>query len=100
MKCTIEAGNPAEVIINMVTAEPETLVAMATHGYSGAARWLLGSVAEKVLRALTSDVLLVRPQAANRDGSAELKTALVPLDYSQPAEMALPTVSELAQVWT
>ena len=56
---------------------------MATHGYSGAARWLLGSVAQKVLRALSSDLLLVRPQAANGDGAVELKTALVPLDCSQ-----------------
>ena len=50
VKCTIERGTQQEVIINMVTAEPETLVAMATHGYSGAALWLLGGVAEKVLR--------------------------------------------------
>ena len=98
VKCTIEPGNPAEVIINMVTAEPETLVAMATHGYSGAARWLLGSVAEKVLRALTSDVLLVRPRGANESGEVELKTVLVPLDCSQAGEMVLPTVSELAKL--
>src|SRR3970040_1115257 len=47
--CTIVPGNPAEIIINMASAEPGTLVTMATHGYSGAMRWLLGSVAEKVL---------------------------------------------------
>lgn len=98
VKCAIEPGNPAEVIINMATAEPGSLVAMATHGYSGAARFLLGSVAQKVLRALSSDLLLVRPQAANGDGTVELKTALVPLDCSQRAEMALPTVAELAQL--
>jgi nucleotide-binding universal stress UspA family protein len=51
VKCTIEPGNPAGVIINLAGAEPGSLVAMATHGYSGATRWLLGSVAEKVLRA-------------------------------------------------
>jgi nucleotide-binding universal stress UspA family protein len=98
VRCTIELGNPAEVIINMASAEPGVLVAMATHGYSGAARWLLGSVAEKVLRALTSDLLLVRPQGANGSGEVELKTVLVPLDCSQPAEKVLPTVSELANL--
>ena len=98
VKCTIEQGNPAEVIINMASAEPGMLVAMATHGYSGAARWLLGSVAQKALHALTSDLLLVRPQGVNGSGAVELKTVLVPLDCSQPAEMVLPTVSELAQL--
>jgi nucleotide-binding universal stress UspA family protein len=98
VKCTIEQGNPAEVITNMASAEPGSLVAMATHGYSGAARWLLGSVAQKVLHALGSDLLLVRSNAANGGGVVEVKTVLVPLDFSKPAEMVLPTVSELAQL--
>ena len=98
VKCTVEEGNPAERIIHAASAEPGSLVAMATHGYSGAARWLLGSVAEKVLRALTSDLLLVRPQGASGNSAVELKSVLVPLDRSQAAEMVLPTVSELAQV--
>ncbi|HXV83958.1 MAG TPA: universal stress protein [Candidatus Binatia bacterium] len=98
VKCTVEEGNPAERIIHAASAEPGSLVTMATHGYSGAARWLLGSVAEKVLRALTSDLLLVRPHGANGNSAVELKSVLVPLDRSQAAEMVLPTVSELAQV--
>jgi nucleotide-binding universal stress UspA family protein len=98
VRCTIELGNPAAVIINLASAEPGTLVAMATHGYSGAARWLLGSVAEKVLHALTSDLLLVRPGGADESGAAEMKTVLVPLDRSEPAEEVLPTVSELANL--
>ena len=98
VKCSVEEGNPAERIIHAASAEPGTLVAMATHGYSGAVRWLLGSVAEKVLRALTSDLLLVRPQGANGNSAVELKSVLVPLDRSPPAEMVLPTVSSLAQL--
>lgn len=98
VKCTIEPGNPVEVIINIASAESGILVAMATHGYSGAMRWLLGSVAEKVLRALISDLLLVRPQGANGSGEVELKTVLVPLDCSQLAEKVLPTVSELGHL--
>jgi nucleotide-binding universal stress UspA family protein len=98
VKCTIEPGNPAGAIINLAGAEPGSLVAMATHGYSGATRWLLGSVAEKVLRALTSDLLLVRPRGANGSSEIELKTVLVPLDSSEPAEKIFPTVSELANL--
>src|SRR5919106_1127676 len=80
VKCTIERGTPADVIIDLASAEPVTLVAMATHGYSGPKRWLLGSVAEKVLHALTSDVLLVRPEEGVGSGDVQLKTLLVPLD--------------------
>ena len=96
VKCTTEVGNPAEVIIDLATAESGTLIAMATHGYSGAKRWLLGSVAEKVLHALTGDVLLVRPQDWHGSGNVQVKTILVPLDGSEVAEKILPTVSELA----
>ncbi|MGE5215489.1 MAG: universal stress protein, partial [Chloroflexota bacterium] len=98
IKCTIELGNPAEVIINMASVEPGTLVAMATHGYSGAARWLLGSVAEKVLYGLTSDLLLMRPGGVDTGGEVPLKTILVPLDRSEPAEKILPPVSQLANL--
>lgn len=97
VKCTIEQGNSAEVIIRRASAEPEILTAMATHGYSGAARWLLGSVAQKAVHVLPSDLLLMRPKTANESGQIELKTVLLPLDRSGRAEQVLPTVSELAR---
>ena len=93
---TTEPGDTAKVIIDKASASPGTLVAMTTHGYSGAARWLLGSVAEKVSQGLTSHLMLVRPESAN--GEAALKTLLVPLDHSAAAETVLPTVVELGQL--
>lgn len=36
------------------------LIAMSTHGRTGPARWIIGSVAERVVRASTVPVLLVR----------------------------------------
>ncbi len=96
VECTIEKGNPAEVIVAKTSAEPGVLVAMATHGYTGPARWLLGSVTQKALHALRSDLLTVRPGGAGDKGLAEVKTILVPLDRSTLAEQALPPVVELA----
>lgn len=95
---TIEAGSPAKVIIERTRAEPGTLVAMATHGYSGAARWLLGSVAEKVSQGLTTDLFLLRPEHGDRNDEIALRSILVPLDYSAAAEAILPTVGELARL--
>jgi nucleotide-binding universal stress UspA family protein len=36
-------------------------IAMATHGYTGIARWALGSVAEHVLHGTQLPILMVRP---------------------------------------
>jgi nucleotide-binding universal stress UspA family protein len=96
VRYVIEAGHTAATIIEVAAAEPEILIAMATHGYSGAKRWLLGSVAEKVLRAAVNHVLLVRPANGAPSGAAKLTTVLVPLDGSKLAEKVLPTISELA----
>ena len=58
--CTVEAGVPEEVIITKAAENRGNLIAMATHGRSGFNRWLLGSVAEKVVRGASNPVLLVR----------------------------------------
>ena len=92
----VETGHPAATIVKVAAAQPEMLIAMATHGYSGAKRWLLGSVAEKVLRAAANHILLVRPANGEPRAEAKLTTVLVPLDGSKLAETVLPTVSELA----
>jgi len=55
-------GNPAEVIIDLAQKTPESLIAMCTHGRSGIGRWMLGSVAEKVIQHSKNPVLLLRPE--------------------------------------
>jgi nucleotide-binding universal stress UspA family protein len=97
-KCTVEKGKAEQVIIETATADKGTLVTMATHGRSGINRWLLGSVAEKVLRGGTNPMLLVRAtEEGKTDGVAALKSIVVPLDGSELAEGVLPTVAELAK---
>jgi len=54
-------GEPADEIIGYVEKNPANVIAMTTHGRSGVSRWLLGSVAEKVLSAVPCPVLLARP---------------------------------------
>ncbi|HEU4997281.1 MAG TPA: universal stress protein [Gemmatimonadaceae bacterium] len=52
--------HPAQAIIDFARAHEADMIAMATHG-RGASRLLLGSVADKVLRASDLPVLLRRP---------------------------------------
>jgi len=61
-------GRPAERIIGYAMKEQVDLIAMSTHGRSGFSRWMLGSVADKVLRGVTLPVLVVRPPGADRYG--------------------------------
>jgi len=96
-KCTVEKGKAEQVIIETAAADKGTLITMATHGRSGIDRWLLGSVAEKVLRGGTNPMLLVRAtEEGKTDGGATWKSIVVPLDGSELAETVLPTVAELA----
>ena len=61
-------GCPAAAIVNLVRERPDSLVAMTTHGRSGVGRWLLGSVADQVVRYAESPVLIIR---AAEEGSRE-----------------------------
>lgn len=97
VQCTVESGNPPGVIVDLAAVQPDTLIAMAAHGYTGARRWLMGSVAERVLDATTNHLLLVRPGEGERGSDAQLKTIVVPLDGSEAAERVLPLVAELAR---
>lgn len=96
--CTVERGSPAEAIIETAAADKGTLIAMATHGRSGINRWLLGSVAEKVLRGSHNPLFLVRANGTGIGNAvATLKSIIVPLDGSKLAESVLPTVAEVAK---
>jgi nucleotide-binding universal stress UspA family protein len=59
-------GRPAEKIVEYARKEGVTLIAMATHGRGGLRRWVFGSVAEKVLRAVAIPILLIRPPGADK----------------------------------
>lgn len=99
--CSVESGKAEEVIIEKAAADKGTLIVMATHGRSGIQRWLLGSVAEKVLHGAANHVLLVRAGEKGRvDGEAIMKTVVVPLDGSPVAEQVLPHIVDLAKKLT
>ena len=98
VKCSTGKGKAEEVMIEKAAADKNTLIVMATHGRSGIQRWLLGSVADKVLHGATNHLFLVRASDQGKtDGEAALKTMIVPLDGSPLAEQVLPYVVDLAK---
>lgn len=96
--CFVEKGIAEDVVIKHAATDKDTLIVMATHGRSGMQRWVLGSVADKVLHGSTNHMFLIRASDQGKiAGEAALKTVIVPLDGSPLAETVLPYVVDLAK---
>jgi len=59
----VRDATAAEAIVTAADAEGADLVVVGTHGRSGPLRWLLGSVAESVMRECPCPVAVVSPEA-------------------------------------
>ena len=80
----IREGDVAGEIVDSARHAQAQLIVMSSHGYSGIKRWLLGSVAEKVLYAAPCPVWIVRAPEPPRhivvtlDGSFLAEEVLLP----------------------
>ena len=95
----LATGYPPEEIIGCAEENNVDLILMATHGRSGIRRWVLGSVADKVLCVSNIPVWLIRAsteESVTYDKWPQ-RTLLVPLDGSVLAEKVLPHVEVLAK---
>lgn len=91
-------SEPAAAIISASEKHQPDLIAMTTHGRSGVARWVLGSVAAKVLHGTDRPMLVVRPSAEGKASDASgLSKILVPLDGSELSASVLPFAIDLAK---
>ncbi|MEJ2740515.1 MAG: universal stress protein [Dehalococcoidia bacterium] len=54
-------GRVAESVVDFATKNEIDLIIIATHGRSGVNRWLRGSVANRVLHAIRSPILIIPP---------------------------------------
>ena len=89
---------PAWGIVDYARTNYTDLIVIATHGRSGLRRWVLGSTADRVLRATEKPVLLIRAKEGGPDAIEKrtLSRIIVPLDGSAEAEEILPHVEGLA----
>lgn len=89
----------ATVILSIVSERKIDLVVLCSHGYTGFKRWVLGSVAEKVVHLSPVPVLLLREGGVVPIGSQaqrhDVVRALVPLDGSAEAKAALAPAASL-----
>jgi len=66
--CTVRqhvlVGDPATTLADAIDEHPHAVVVMATHGERGTARWVFGSVAEKIVSTASNPTLVLRPSTA------------------------------------
>jgi len=85
-------GVPWDQIVEAAREDPTVdLIVMATHGRSGLARVLLGSVAEQVIRHALCSVLAARAPG----GVQPFRKVLCPIDFSEESRHALERAAEL-----
>jgi len=87
----VHIGNPAQSIVEV--SEGYDIIIMSTHGRTGFSRFLLGSVAEKVLRLASIPVMVVEDES----DVGNFEKILVTTDFSENAVAAYPKALELAQ---
>lgn len=95
---TESSRDVAQPIIEHATSG-RSLVVMATHGRTGVARAVVGSVTERVLRNAPAPIVLVGPRyAAGSDGrAAAIAQVMACVDQSPLAESVLPVAAAWSQ---
>ncbi len=82
----VAEGHPVSVILRHAAVEPPDLMVLGSHGRSGVARLLLGSVAENVVREATCFTLIVRGAEGVPPG---VKRVLCPVNFTDLARRCL-----------
>jgi nucleotide-binding universal stress UspA family protein len=91
----------ASMLLQYAKKEGIDLIVMGTHGRQGMSRFIIGSVAERVVRQAPCSVMTVcEKETASRRGAApdkfDIQRLLVPLDFSDQSESLLRSAQALA----
>jgi nucleotide-binding universal stress UspA family protein len=94
-KIEVVSGAIAPTLLSYSQPSRADLIVMSSHGYTGLKRWVLGSVAEKVIRHTPVPVLLLREHGPLPAVSGQPLRTLVALDGSPLSEAVLDPVEQL-----
>jgi nucleotide-binding universal stress UspA family protein len=86
-------GRPAEELIAFAETTAIDLVVSGTHGRKSVDRWLVGSVAAKLVRSCHAPVLIVH------DTAPDLRRLLVATDFGPASERAVEVAAQLAKTY-
>lgn len=94
---TVRGISPPEEILTFAAENRIDLIVMGTHGRSAIGRFLVGSVAEKIVRHADCPVITVAHQEEEIFDSPGMNRLLVPVDFSEHAKAVLPHAVGFAQ---
>lgn len=88
VQTTVLNGPIAPTILEATTASKSDLIVLCSHGSTGMIRWVMGSVAEKIVRYASVPVLVLH-EGATHPGSS-------PADIAQPLRLLVPLDGSIA----
>lgn len=94
-KVTVVEGYPAQQILGRAKKLMTDLIVMGSHGRTGIARFRLGSVAEDIVRAAVSPVLIVK-SVKDPGHSPTIGNILCPINFTSLSQQCLELSAELA----
>jgi nucleotide-binding universal stress UspA family protein len=100
----LKLQEPTRAIVDFLNEHESDLVVLATHGRDGIAHWLQGSVAEAVFRRSAIPTLFITPGSRGFvdqvNGDVKLRRALVPVDFSPPADLTVEIIQRFGRALT
>jgi nucleotide-binding universal stress UspA family protein len=100
----LKLQEPTRAIVDFLNEHESDLLVVATHGRDGIAHWLQGSVAEAVFRRSAIPTLFIAPGSRGFvdqvSGDVKLRRALVPVDFSPPADLTIEIVRRFGRALT
>jgi nucleotide-binding universal stress UspA family protein len=91
-----QTGGTADTILRFADENAIDLIMTSSQGRSGVQRWVLGTVAERVLRAADIPVFMVNSISEPIRPDGRVSNILLPLDGSERAESIVPHAEALA----
>jgi nucleotide-binding universal stress UspA family protein len=100
----VKLQEPARAITDFLREHDSDLLVLATHGRDGIEHWLQGSVAEAVFRRSAIPTLFIAPGArgfvGQVSGDLQLRSALVPIDFSPAPGQAIESIQRFGRLLT
>lgn len=85
----LRSVSAAPAILDYASESEMDLIVMGTHGRSGLSHFLLGSVAEKVVRHAACPVMTVAHRRKNYRNNTQYQKILAPYDFSEYSKVAV-----------
>jgi nucleotide-binding universal stress UspA family protein len=97
---TLLEGDPKDTITRLADSNEPSMIVLGTHGRSGLARGIIGSIAEKILRSTRWPALTVGPQVPALSSKALLfRRILFATDFTPDAAFAAAFVVNFAEAF-